>query len=355
MGLGINPEFWRGKSVLITGHNGFKGSWMCLWLNMLGANVKGLSLDPLTEPSLYNSLAFSNIENYKVDIRNFNLLEKTIKEISPEIIIHMAAQSIVKESYKNPLSTIETNVQGTANILESSRDIDTLRLVLIVTSDKCYENKNDGKYYIETDNLGGSDPYSASKAAAEIITSAYLSSFYCEKNVGIASVRAGNVIGGGDWSNNRLIPDAMRAFNKNQVLNIRSPEATRPWQFVLEPLCGYLILCERLWSKPERFSGSWNFGPNKDSIKKVGEVIESLKIIWGNNVEWKIISDEKFKEAKLLQLDSSKAKTYLEWSQKIPLDHALKITVDWYSNFFQSNKDVKNYSMEQIKDYMNYE
>lgn len=288
--MGLSPKFWAGKRVFLTGHTGFKGSWLSLWLNSMGADLTGFALQPSSTPNLFE---LANIENDMTsiigDIRDFDQIKKAINLARPEIVIHMAAQPLVRYSYQNPLETYATNVMGTLHLFESLRETIGLKVILNVTSDKCYENKEQGKAFKEEDPIGGYDPYSSSKGCAELVTSSYRSSFFnineynITHNVAMASARAGNVIGGGDWSKDRLIPDFVRALDKTEALNIRNPKAVRPWQHVLEPLAGYLALSERLYSDGIRFAEAWNFGPDESDAKTVMCVAKLFAQYWGGS------------------------------------------------------------------------
>lgn len=348
----VNKNFWNNKKVLITGHTGFKGSWLSLWLQHMKSNVYGLSLPPTKKLNLFSEIQVNKkMSSYFINICNYKLVEKYIKKIKPEIIIHMAAQPLVRYSYKNPIETYSTNIMGTLNILEAVRKVSSVKAVVNVTTDKCYENNDKFKSYKESEALGGHDPYSSSKACSELVTNTYRKSYYQMHNVAIASARAGNVIGGGDWSNDRLIPDIIRGFEKKKTVLIRYPNSIRPWQHVLEPLSGYLILAEKLYSKGQRFTGAWNFGPNKIDAKNVKWIAKRMSQLWGENPSWK--SDKGFHphETKYLILNCSKAKKYLNWRTKIKLDTSLKMVVDWHRHFLLK-KNMRNFTLNQIKDFM---
>lgn len=326
-----DPSFWAGKRVLVTGHTGFKGSWLTIWLARLGAEVTGIGLAPATTPSLF---ALAGVERYTVashiaDIRDAVKLRAIVRAARPEIILHLAAQSLVLPSYEYPLDTFSTNIQGTANLLDSLRGLDGLKVVAVVTTDKVYENPEDGVPFRESDPLGGYDPYSASKAAAEIVTASYRRSFLEGQGVAIATARAGNVIGGGDWSEHRLVPDAVRAWEADEPLAVRCPEAVRPWQHVLEPLAGYLCLCERLWSE-SRLAGAFNFGPQVRDVSAVRTVIDLARaaygtgrVTWGNAIESR-------HEAACLSLDAEKARRELGFEPRWSLAAAVTRTMNWY-------------------------
>ncbi len=352
----MKPEFWKNKKVLITGHTGFKGSWLSLWLQKMGAELIGYSLPPPTNPNLFSlAKVASGMVSINGDIRNLDTFSKVVQEYKPEIIIHMAAQALVKYSHFNPVETYSTNVMGTVNVLESVRHTDCVQVVLIVTSDKCYENKEWLWGYRENEPMGGYDPYSSSKGCAELVTLAYQKSYFKAgsslfKNIGVASVRAGNVIAGGDWANDRLIPDLIRAFMGKQAACIRNPNATRPWQFVLEPINGYLTVVENLWEDRVKYSGAWNFGPNEDDAKPVSWVVKQLAEKWGTDVKWENVSSEDVLEANKLKLNCSKAKSQLGWKPKLPLTSTLAWIIDWYK-CYREGKDIQEITLKQIADY----
>lgn len=344
-------NFWKNKKVFITGHTGFKGSWMSIWLNMLGANVKGYSLQPPSEPSLFEEANVSLFLNSEInDIRIFNNLNKSIQEFSPEIIFHMAAQPLVRASYNIPLETYETNVIGTANLLQAAVNSSSVKAIVNITTDKCYENIEVDIGYKETDRMGGSDPYSSSKGCAELVTSAYRESFLKQKNIGIASARAGNVIGGGDWAEDRLIPDILRAFKLIKPVVIRNPKATRPWQHVLEPLSGYLLLAEKLFSDPVRFSEGWNFGPHYDDVKPVDWILDYMTKLWPNS-SWQLDSSINPHEANLLKLDISKAESQLNWVPTWNLETSLEKIVQWQHSW-DSGADMHTVCLAEIKQFI---
>jgi len=352
----MNPQFWKGKTVLLTGHTGFKGSWLSLWLQKLGANLIGFSKDIPTKPSLFE---LANVEDGMTSIIgnvcNYEQIEKVIRDYKPEIVIHMAAQAILRESYKDPIETFSTNVMGTVNVLESIRKKGIVKVILNVTSDKCYESNKLSNGFSEDDRLGGYDPYSNSKACAELVTSSFRNSFfnpseYTEHGVALASVRAGNVIGGGDWGTDRLIPDIMRGILNNEIIEIRNPEAIRPWQYVLDPLNGYLILIEMLWSNGIKFSDGWNFGPEKNDEKPVKWIIEKLTEQWKQDIQWKTNNEKNPHEEKLLRLDCSKARSKLGWKPKIKLEKGLVWTTNWYKQY-EEKKDLREFTEEQITEF----
>lgn len=349
-------NFWQGKKVFITGHTGFKGSWISLWLKKLGAEVTGYSLNPPTEVNMFELLSLKDeINSITGNIINFEKLRGAIKDAKPEIVIHMAAQSLVRESYKDPVLTYETNVMGTVNILEAMRQVDGIKVLLNITSDKCYENRDWLWGYREADSMGGYDPYSSSKGCAELITSAYRRSFFNPKEIekhglAISSARAGNVIGGGDFSQDRLIPDIIRAALNKEKLTIRYPHSTRPWQHVLEPLNGYLMLCERLYKTPKDYCGAWNFGPSDYDIKPVSWILDKFSENWGEKIPFDIEKNEKPHEASILKLDSSKANMLLGYIPKLNIEDTLSITSDWYKAY-KNKENMKQFTISQIEYY----
>ena len=344
-------NFWNNKKVFLTGHTGFKGSWMSIWLNMLGANVQGYSLMPPSNPSLFQEAGVSSFINSEInDIRSFNELNKSIQEFSPEIVFHMAAQPLVRASYINPLETYETNVMGTANLLQACCNLDSVKAVINITTDKCYENIEEDIGYKETDKMGGSDPYSSSKGCAELVTAAYRQSFYKNKDIGLASVRAGNVIGGGDWAEDRLIPDIFRAFELNKPVVIRNPKATRPWQHVLEPLSGYLLLAENLYKSPSEFSEGWNFGPHYDDVKPVDWILNYITKLSPNS-SWELDGSNNPHEANLLKLNISKAESKLNWVPTWNLDTSLEKIVQW-QHAWNSGADMHKVCLAEIKQFI---
>jgi len=351
----IDRKFWEKKKVFLTGHTGFKGSWLCLWLHALGAEVTGYALDPPTDPSLYELSGTASLVNtITADVRDGKKLVSAVKEAAPEIVFHMAAQSLVGESYRNPVETYSTNVLGTVNFLEAVRNCESIRAVINVTSDKCYENKEWVWGYRENEPLGGYDPYSSSKACAELVTSAYRNSFFDTENyhthgVGVASARAGNVIGGGDWANDRLIPDAVRALLKGERIIVRNPTAFRPWQHVLEPLGGYLSLAQKLVENPGRYAGAWNFGPGEDA-KPVEWVVRTLCEKWGHHASYEIDRTAHPHEARHLRLDCSKAKAELAWHPRWNLERAIDTVIEW-TQAYREGKDITKICLAQIEEY----
>ena len=348
----VTSHFWHDKRVLLTGHTGFKGAWMSLWLHIMGAKVQGFALAPPTTPSLFEEAKVGDlIQSNLGDIRDFAAVAKVVKEFKPEIIFHMAAQPLVRYSYDAPLETYATNVMGTAHLLESIRAIDSVRAVVNVTTDKCYENREWVWGYREDEAMGGYDPYSSSKACSELVTAAYRQSFLDKAGIAVATARAGNVIGGGDWAKDRLIPDILRAFANKQPVSIRNPNSIRPWQHVLEPLSGYLLLAEKLCAEPASFSQAWNFGPKDDDAKPVGWIVESMANKWGNDASWLFDEGNHPHEAHYLKLDISKARQSLGWSPRWSLDQALDHTVEWHMAWMQG-KDVRSQCIKQVEDYL---
>jgi len=344
---------YKDKNVLVTGHTGFKGSWLSIWLNEMGANVIGYALDPYTDQDNFVVTNLSEkITDLRGEIRDYDNLLRTFKEEKPEIVFHLAAQPLVRLSYEQPRETYEVNVMGTVNVLEAARQSDSVKTVIIITSDKCYENNEWIWGYRENDPMGGYDPYSSSKGCAELVTSAYTRSFFEneDSDIAVASVRAGNVIGGGDWAADRLITDCISYLKKDKAIEIRSPKAIRPWQHVLEPLRGYLLLASKLYQNPEKYTGAWNFGPDEASIVTVGELVDKLVNKWGSG-EWIDTSNNNEPhEAKLLKLDISKARHQLNWEPKLSFDQTIDLVVDWYQN----DKVDYDFDVEQIKEYLNY-
>lgn len=352
----MKPDFWRDKRVLVTGHTGFKGGWLCLWLQQMGAKVVGYSLDPPSKPSLFELGKVSQgMISLHGDVRDLPKLVATMQAHQSEIVIHMAAQSLVRYSYGNPVETYATNVMGTVNVLEAVRHAGGMRATLIVTSDKCYENREREQGYREDEPMGGYDPYSSSKGCAELVTAAYRNSYFNEKNatrqgVAIASARAGNVIGGGDWAEDRLLPDIVRAFMRRQPVTIRRPDAIRPWQFVLEPLHGYLQLIELLWEQGGRYAEAWNFGPDEGDAKPVSWIADQLATLWGEGTSWSRDRATQPHEAGHLRLDCTKAKTRLDWHPKLSLSPSLEWTVAWYKAH-QNKTDMRRFTLDQIARY----
>ena len=353
----VDSAFWKDKKVFLTGHTGFKGGWLSLWLASMGAKVTGYALAPNTTPNLFDVLATNSLieKSHIADIRDLATLQKAMSEANPDVVIHMAAQPLVRHSYSNPVETYAVNVMGTAHVLEAMRFCRSVKAAVIVTTDKCYENKEWVWGYRENEPVGGYDPYSNSKACAELVTASYRQSFFSEKDyakhgVAIASARAGNVIGGGDWSADRLIPDAIAAFESGQPLMIRNPLAIRPWQHVLEPLSGYLVLAQALYKQGIAFNGAWNFGPHDADARSVQEVIRLLINQWGAAAAWQQDGQTAHHEAHFLKLDCSKARQELSWDARWPLEKAIEAIVQW-QGVFRSGGDVSRVMREQIQAY----
>jgi CDP-glucose 4,6-dehydratase len=351
-GMVTDPSFWKNRTVLVTGHTGFKGGWLSLWLSQMGAKVYGYSLNPPTTPNFFTvtnlqeRLEFSEIN----DIRNLPSLCEAVKRAMPSVIIHMAAQPIVRDSYSAPVDTFSSNVMGTVNVLEAARQSETVEAIVSITTDKCYENQEWIWSYRENEKLGGYDPYSSSKACAELVTAAYRNSFFAKNNIQVATARAGNVIGGGDWANDRLIPDFLRALDSEKTLTIRYPQAIRPWQHVLEPLSGYLLLAENLVTKGANFAEAWNFGPSEEDSKSVSWIVEHLfgKI---EGATWEISTDSQHHEAGLLKLDSSKAKNKLGWKPRWCIKDSLDMTYNWHQAW-RNGDNMSDYTIQQIDTYI---
>lgn len=351
----MKKKFWKNKKVFITGHTGFKGSWLCLLLYSLGAKITGYSLDPITKPNLFDDLNLKKflVKDYRHDIENLKKLKKAVKDFNPSIVLHLAAQSSVLASYENPLKTVSTNVLGTANILETIKNTKSIRSALIVTTDKVYLNLEKKKKFNENSKLGGYDLYSSSKAACDIISESYLNSFLSKK-CGLGIVRSGNCIGGGDWTKDRIIKDCVESFSKNKQLMIRSPNATRPWQHVLDPLCGYLNLTKKLYHNKKKYSGSWNFGPNKKNNLQVKEIAKIGRKIFKSKSKISY-GKKKYYESENLALDSSKSKKMLKWETKFFDKSALDLTFNWYKKYydFENKKELVNLSFSQIELFKN--
>ena len=352
----MNSSFWSGKKVFVTGHTGFKGSWLCLWLQQLGAEVTGYALQPPTNPSLFEEAKVAKgMKSIMGDIRDGEALTKAMIESAPDIVIHMAAQALVRYSYANPVETYSTNVMGTVHLLEAVRKTPSVRAVVNVTSDKCYENKEWVWGYRENEAMGGYDPYSSSKGCAELVASAYRNSYfnpekYTEHQVALASARAGNVIGGGDWADDRLIPDILRAISSDQSVIIRSPHAVRPWQHVLEPLSGYLLLAQKLYEDGIAFAEGWNFGPHDEDAQPVQWIVENLTKLWGDGAKWQLDHAQHLHEAHYLKLDCSKAKMRLDWQPRWSLVRTLEMIVEW-QHAYLSQQDMHSVTLAQINKY----
>jgi CDP-glucose 4,6-dehydratase len=353
----LDRSFWRGRNVFLTGHTGFKGSWLCLWLDSLGAKVTGYALPPPTEPSLFEQAGVANtIHSIFEDIRDFPRLKGAIEDCRPDVVLHMAAQSVVRTGYDDPIGTYSSNVMGTVHLFEALRQLKRPCVVVNVTSDKCYLNREWVWGYREEDPMGGRDPYSNSKGCAELVTSAYRDSFFPPESldrhgVAVASARAGNAIGGGDWTANQLIPDLMRAFLAGDSCLIRNPSAIRPWQFVLEPLRGYLMLAERLCKEGATFASGWNFGPaDTDANKPVSWVADELVRSWGSGAAWTRDTQTHAREANYLKLDTSKARSCMDWHPLLPLNLALEWIVEWY-RALSAGADLRRLTQTQIERY----
>lgn len=351
-------DFYRGKTVLITGHTGFKGSWLAIWLHELGANVVGLALDPYTEKDNFVlSHLCDKIVDIRGDIRNSETVQTIFKDYAPEIVFHLAAQPIVRLSYEIPVETYETNVMGTINVMEAFRNCNTAKVAIMITTDKCYENKEQIWGYRENEAMGGYDPYSSSKGAAEIAISSWRRSFMNPSQYGvhhksIASVRAGNVIGGGDWMKDRIVPDCIKSLELDQDIEIRNPQSVRPWQHVLEPLSGYMLLAQKIWNNPSQYCEGWNFGPRSESIADVWTIASLLIKHYGKGQLVDVSSPTTLHEAQLLMLDINKAQFQLHWHPRLNLDQTLKMTADWYLKY--KNEDVYDLCVNQINNYLQY-
>lgn len=347
----VSTDFWKGKRIFLTGHTGFKGSWLSLWLQSMGAELHGLALDAPTMPALFDEADVgSGMVSTIGDIRDYSTVFSAMEVCQPDIIIHMAAQPLVRYSYQEPVETYATNVMGTVHVLEAARQVGTAKAIVNVTTDKCYDNKEWVWGYREDEPMGGHDPYSNSKGCAELVTSAYRRSFFQQEGIALASVRAGNVIGGGDWAADRLVPDILRAFEKAQPVVIRYPHATRPWQHVLEPLSGYLMLAEQLYTEGQSFAEGWNFGPNEEDARPVQWIVEQMVQAWGDGASWQLDGGEHLHEANYLKLDISKAKTKLGWQPRWNLATALEKIIDWHHAWLHKT-DLHAQCLQQITEY----
>jgi CDP-glucose 4,6-dehydratase len=345
-------KFWQGRKVLVTGHTGFKGSWLSLWLQLLEADVAGFALKPSTTPALFTLADVSQgMTSIIGDVRNFDQVLGAFKDHRPEIVIHMAAQPLVRASYQAPIETYATNVMGTVHVLEAARQVDSVKTIINVTTDKCYENQEWYWGYRENDTLGGYDPYSNSKACAELVTSAYRSSYFNLTGIGLASARAGNVIGGGDWADDRLIPDIIRACMEQRAVSIRNPSAIRPWQHVLEPLNAYLLLAEKLYFDPAAYAAGWNFGPEENDVKPVGWIADYIVKRWSQASSWALDEQTHPHEATYLKLDCSKARAQLGWQPRWDIKKGLSETIDWYQAF-QAEENMREKTIEQILNFV---
>ncbi len=352
----FDKNFWSGRRVFLTGHTGFKGGWLSLWLASMGAVTRGYSLDPATNKNFFNICGVKDVlDDIRGDIRDYSKLKESLSDFAPEIVFHLAAQPLVRLSYEDPLGTFQTNVIGTANVLQAIRDVPSVRAVVSVTTDKCYENKEWLWGYRETDPLGGYDPYSSSKACAEIVSAAFRQSYFQSSgsaglHCGIATARAGNVIGGGDWSMDRLVPDMVRAFVAGEPVSIRRPNAIRPWQHVMEPIAGYLTIAQRLFTGDARFATAYNFGPSDDDARPVSWIVERLVQSWQGGASWRLDPDPGVHEAGYLKLDSSRARAELGWKPRMTLDVALNRVVSWYKAELEG-EDMHRFTLEQIRQY----
>jgi CDP-glucose 4,6-dehydratase len=346
----MSTDFWRNKTVLITGHTGFKGAWLSLWLSSLGARIVGFSLRPREARSLFDLARLAELMiDIDGDVCDLPAVQRAMVEHAPDIVIHMAAQALVRESYRDPVETYATNVMGTVNILEAARRNESPRVVLVITSDKCYEPSSDETVaHREGDPMGGHDPYSSSKGCAELVTSAYRRSFFAAGKPALASARAGNIIGGGDFSPDRLIPDLMTELSAGRTVAIRNPGAVRPWQFVTDPLAGYITLVRRLWEDPDRFAGGWNFGPLYEQSVTVAQVCDCVCALWGKGGRWKTVPDPEMHERGVLQLDAHKAARELPFVPRLSTDQALSATVDWYKTWIAGG-DMRDFTLLQIE------
>ncbi len=356
----IDPEFWRGRRVFLTGHTGFKGSWLSLWLQSMGAELTGFALPPATSPSLFLLAGVAQgMHSVMGDVRSLDAVRSALAQARPEVVIHMAAQALVRESYSTPVETFATNVMGTVNLLEAVRHTPGVRSVVVVTTDKCYQNREWVWPYREDEAMGGHDPYSASKGCAELATAAWRASFFGLSRSdssraaapGVASARAGNVIGGGDWSTDRLVPDILAAFAAGRPVSIRNPHATRPWQHVMEPVGAYLLLAERLFHDPQAHAQAWNFGPEPRDVRPVRAIVDAMAALWGDGASSAIDAGEHPHEASLLALDISKARHALGWQPRLALDAALRLTVDW-ARAHARGEDLHALTLAQIAGYL---
>lgn len=356
MGLNLvlqqsNPDFWRGKRVLITGHTGFKGSWLSLWLQSMGAKLRGIALTPPTAPALFEVARVAEGMEYRVtDIRDFAAVKVQMDEFQPEVVFHLAAQPLVRLSYSEPVETYATNVMGTVHVLEAARHAGSVKAIVNITTDKCYENREWVWGYREDEPMGGHDPYSSSKGCAELVSSAYRKSFLQDAGIAMATARAGNVIGGGDWALDRLVPDILRALVKREPVLIRNPNAIRPWQHVLEPLSGYLQLAERLYLHGQLDAEGWNFGPRDEDARPVQWIVEHLCEHWGGGASWTLQPGDHPHEASFLKLDISKARQRLHWTPRWSLEVALKKITEWHQAWHKG-KDMRSICMNQIEEY----
>ena len=350
MNISDLDHFFKRKKVLVTGHTGFIGSWLSKVLTMLGTQVYGYALDPPSTPNMFTALNLtSSIVDERGDIRDNKLLRKTISDFSPEIVFHLAAQPIVLESYESPLETFETNVIGTVNLLDDLRRANSVKVIVVMTSDKVYKNNGSRYLYREVDPLGGKDPYSASKSSQDIVVNSFRESYFDSMGVGISSIRAGNIIGGGDWGAHRIVPDVVRGLTEGNIIRIRNPDSVRPWQYVLEPISGMLLLTQRMWDDI-KFSGEWNFGPNNQREITVKELVDEFLKKWGSG-SYTIAKDNEAREANYLQLDISKAKNVLGWFPKYDFEESIEKTVEWYKAYYEDKGNINNVTEKQIRAY----
>ncbi len=348
----VSADFWCGKRVLVTGHTGFKGSWLSLWLQSMGAKLQGFALNPPTDPNLFVEASVADgMASTTGDIRDFDALLRCMTNFRPEVVLHLAAQSLVRASYLDPVGTYATNVMGTVHVLEAARHLDSVRCVVVVSTDKCYENKECLTPYREVDPVGGHDPYSSSKACVELATASFRRSYAETDNLTVATARAGNVIGGGDWAQDRLVPDLLRAFARGETAMIRNPLAIRPWQHVLEPLQGYLLLAEHLWTRQPRFADAWNFGPAEEDARNVQWITERVVRAWGGGVQWQHDGIKHPHEAHYLRLDSTKALRELAWAPRWNLESAIDRTVAWERARLRG-ADARACSVSDIREYV---
>ena len=351
MNADVDPGFWQGRRVLVTGHTGFKGSWLSLWLNSMGAKVGGLALPPPSDPSLFDLARLSEVVDHAVgDVRDFEVVKARVAGFRPDVIIHLAAQPLVRFSYHEPALTYATNVMGTLHVLEAARQLDCVRAIVNVTTDKCYENQEWEWGYREVEPMGGDDPYSSSKACSELVSSAYRTSFMKQAGIALATARAGNVIGGGDWAEDRLIPDILRALGRKEVVKIRMPSATRPWQHVLEPSSGYLVLAQALVNHGETFEEAWNFGPEDSSVQPVRWLVDRLCTAWGDGAAWEEERQDELHEANFFKLDISKARRRLGWAPRWSIEETISRIVGWQRGWLR-NEDVRDLTLAEIAQY----
>lgn len=348
----MNRDFWKNKKVFLTGHTGFKGAWASLWLHDMGAKVFGYSLSAPTEPSLYQAAGVASFVHEKIaDITQYSVLSNAMSEVQPDIVIHMAAQPLVRYSYDHPIETYNTNVMGTISVLEAVRAVKSIKSVVVVTTDKCYENVEADVAYKEIDPMGGYDPYSSSKGCAELVVSAWRRSYFGDSSSHIASVRAGNVVGGGDWAKDRLIPDFMRHFAEQKEVLVRNPNAIRPWQHVMEPLSGYFTLAEKLYVEGKGYAEAWNFGPQQMDARNVEYIANMLSKLWGEGCRWRVDKGPHPHEATYLKLNIDKSRSRLNWRPILNIDETLSLTCSWYKDFYTNKASAYDITLKQIKDY----